>query len=129
MVNMKLLEVVTPPSIYHSCSIGKTFREEKFIGEEKFTLGDITAVNMKNCGRHNVRKHTEIKVSDKYVILDILLDFGSMDKMRITSSEPKDNVGISEKGFNNSLGIKAKSGPKKLQNSRYSIKKFSMKYL
>ena len=52
-----------------------------------FTLGDFTALNMKNCVRHNVRKHIEIKGSDKYVTLDISLKFDSLDKMRITSSE------------------------------------------
>ena len=43
-------------------------------------------MNIKNCGRRNVRKHKEIKVSDKYVTLDILLNFDSMEKMKITSS-------------------------------------------
>ena len=44
---------------------------------------------MKNCGRHNVRKHKEIKGSDKHVTLDILLKCDSLDKMKITSSESK----------------------------------------
>ena len=69
MLNMKLLAVVTPPSIYHGFSARKTFWEEKFTGEEKF----FSAVKMKNCGRCNVRKHKEIKVSNKYVTLDISL--------------------------------------------------------
>ena len=67
MMNMKLLEVVILPSIYHDFSTRKTFWEEKFTGEEKL----FSDVNMKNCGRHNVRKHREIKGSDKYVTLDI----------------------------------------------------------
>ena len=46
---------------------------------------------MKNCGRRNVRKHIEIKGSDKYVTLDISLKFDSMDKMKITSSDSKEN--------------------------------------
>ena len=79
MMNMNLLEVVTPLSIYHGCSTWKTF------WEKIFTLGEFSAVNMKNCGPHNVRKHREIKGSDKYVTLDIWLKFGSLDKMRITS--------------------------------------------
>ena len=41
MINMNLLVVVTPPSIYHGCSTQKKF------WEEKFTLGEFTAVNMK----------------------------------------------------------------------------------
>ena len=42
MMNMKLLAVVTPPSIYHVCSTRKTFWEEKFTGKDFFFL----AVNM-----------------------------------------------------------------------------------
>ena len=55
MMNMKLVAVVTTPSMHHSCSTRKTF------WEGKFTLGEFTAVNMKNCGRRNVRKHRGIK--------------------------------------------------------------------
>ena len=62
MIKIKILAVVTPLSIYHGCSTREKFWEENFTGEEKFTLGEFTAVNMKNCGRHNVRKHREIKV-------------------------------------------------------------------
>ena len=71
MMNMKLLEVVTPLYIYHGCSTRKMFWEKKFTGKEKFTLGEFTAVNMKDCGLRNVRKHREIEGSDKYVTLDI----------------------------------------------------------
>ena len=71
MMNMKLLEVVTPPYIYHGCSTWKKFWEEKFTGEENFTLGEFSAVNMKNCSRKNVRKQRDIKGSDTYVTLDI----------------------------------------------------------
>ena len=67
MMNMKLLEFVTPPSIYRGCSTQEKFWEEKFTGKEFFSL----AVNMKNGGRRNVREHKEIKGSDKYVTLDI----------------------------------------------------------
>ena len=83
MMNMKLLSVVTPPSIYHGCSTQKTF------WEENFTVGEFSAINMKNCGCRNVRKHRKIKGSDKYVTLDIWLKFGSLDKIITTSSEPK----------------------------------------
>ena len=82
---MNILAVVTPPSIYHGFSTWKTFWEEKFIGKKILFL----AVNMKNCGRHNVRKHKEIKGSDKYVTLDTPSKFDSLDKMKITSSESK----------------------------------------
>ena len=33
MMNMKVLVVVTPPSIYHGCFTRKTFWEGKFTGE------------------------------------------------------------------------------------------------
>ena len=82
---MNLLAVVTPPSIYHGCSTRKTFWEEKFKGKENLFL----VVNMKNYGCRNVSKHKEIKGSDKYVTLDISSKFDSLDKMKITSSEPK----------------------------------------
>ena len=43
-------------------------------------------MNMRNGGRCNVRKHREIKGSDKYVTLNISLKFDILDKMKITSS-------------------------------------------
>ena len=48
------------------------------------------AVNMKNCGRRNVREHKEIKGSDKYVTLDTSSKFESLEKTKITSSESKE---------------------------------------
>ena len=62
-MNMKILSVVTPTPIYTNLSNRKTF------WEENFTLGEFTPVNMKHCGRRNVRKHRGIKGSDKYIIL------------------------------------------------------------
>ena len=123
MINMKFLAVLTPPSIYHSCSTRKTFWEERFTGEGKL----FKAMSMKNCGCHNVRKHTEIKGGDKYVKLDILLKFHSLDKMKITLSESKDNLVRSVKGLITSLGIKAKVRPHKYKNSRYAIGNVSKK--
>ena len=64
-MKMKLLAVATPPYIYDVWSTQKIF------WEERFTFGELTPVNMKNCGRHNIRKHREIKDSDKYITLDI----------------------------------------------------------
>ena len=87
-MTMKLLAVVTPMYIYYGCSNQKTF------WEGKFTLGKFKPVNMNNCDRRNVRKHREIKDSDKYITLEISLNFGSLDKMRITYSEPKYYLGI-----------------------------------
>ena len=79
---MKLLAVVTSPSIYHVCSTQKNFWEEIFTGKENLFL----AVNMKICGRHKVRKHKEIKGSGKYVTLDISSKFDIMEKMKTISS-------------------------------------------
>ena len=109
MMNMKLVAVVTPTSIYHGCSTRKTCWHGKFTGEEKL----FSAVNMKNCGRHNARKHREIKNVEQYITLIISLKFGSLDKMIITSSKPKDYLGRSGKGLIISLGIKAKARQKK----------------
>ena len=36
---------------------------------------------MKNCCRCNVKKHREIKDGQKYITLDVFLDFGSLDKI------------------------------------------------
>ena len=93
-MNMKLLAVLTPPSIYHSFFIQKTFWEEIF-----------APVNMKDCGCRNIRKHREIKYGEKYITLEISLDFGSLDKMKIPSSEPKQYLGRSGKGLITSLGL------------------------
>ena len=88
MMDMNLLVVLTPQSIYNDCSTRKTFWEKKFTGKEKL----FSAVNMKNCGRRNIRKHKEIKGSDKYVTLDISLHFDSLYKMKITSSYSKEKL-------------------------------------
>ena len=123
MINTSLLAVVTPPSIYHGCSTQKTFLEENF------TLGEFSAVNIKNCVRRNVRKHRDIKSSDKYVTLDLLLKFDSLENLRITSSESKNNLGRQVKGLITSLGLKAKVRPKKCKKARYAIGNFSKKDL
>ena len=79
MMNMKLLSVVTPASIYHGCYTQENIWDEKFIGEKKL----FSAVNMKNCGRCNVRKQKEIKGSDKYVTLDISPKIENLDENHI----------------------------------------------
>ena len=105
MMNMNLLSVVTPPSIYHGCSTRKTFWEEKFTDKEIF----FVAVNMKICDRCNVRKHKDINGSDKYVTLNIVLKFDSLDNMKITSSESKGKLKKSGKGLITYLGFKTKA--------------------
>ena len=74
--------------------------------EENFKPGDFTPVNIKNCGRRNVRKNRDIKNGENYITLDISLKFGSLDKMKITYSETNNYLGRSGKGLITSLGIK-----------------------
>ena len=69
------------------------------------TLGEFTPVKMNNYGCHNVRKHRDIKNAEKFITLDISLKFGSLEKMKIKSSEPKEYFGRSVKGLITSLGI------------------------
>ena len=78
-----------------------------------FTVGEFSAVNMKKCGCLNVRKHRVIKGSDKYVTLDISLKFDSLDNIRITSSDSKDNLRRLGKVLITSMCLKAKSRPQK----------------
>ena len=72
-------------------------------------------VNMKKCGCHNVRKHREIKNGEQYNYLDISLMFGNMDKMKISSSEPKYYLGGSGKGLITSLGLNTIIRSKKIK--------------
>ena len=92
---MKFLVVVTPPSIYHVCSTRKTFWKGKFTGKKDLFL----SVNMKNCSRRKVRKHKEIKGSDKIVTLNVSAKFDSMNKMETTSSESKGKLGRSGRSW------------------------------
>ena len=103
---MKFLVVVTPPFMYHGCSTRKTFWEGKFTGNEDLFL----SVNMKNCGRCKVRKHKEIKVSEKITTLDISSKFYSLNKMKTTSSESEKNLEIPGKGLVTALDFKTKVG-------------------
>ena len=122
---MKLLSVVTPPSIYHGCSTRKTFWGEKFTGKENMFL----AVDMKNCGCRNVRKHKVIKGSNKYVTLDISSTFESLENMKITSSESKGKLEISGEWLITSLIFKTKARSQKYKKERYAIGNVSEKYL
>ena len=124
-MNMKLISVVTPLSIYHGCSTRKTFWEGKFTGKEKL----FPAVSMKNYGRCNVRKHREIKGSDKYVTLDISLKFENLVNMKMTSSDSKGKLERSGKGLIISMGFKEKVRTQKYKNARYAIRNVSRKDL
>ena len=110
MMNTKLLAVITQPPIYTCFSNWKTFWEES---SQVSKSSQLVSSHLWTCGCINVRKDREIKGSDKYVTFEILLKFYSLDKMKITFSEPKDNLVRSWNGLITSLGIKAKVGPKK----------------
>ena len=120
---MKLLVVVTPLSIYHGCSTRKTFWEEKFTGKKDLFL----SVNMKNCGRHKVRKHKEIKDSDKILTLDISETFASLNKMETTSSESKEKSERSGIGLVTALAFNTKVRLPKYKKTRYTIGNVSEK--
>ena len=99
---MKLLADVTPPAIYHGCSIQKNFEEEKF-----------TLVNMTSCGRHNVRKHREINNGDQYITLGFSLNLNCLYKREAVSWGSRDYMERSGKGLTISLAIRNKSPNKK----------------
>ena len=63
---------------------------------------------MKNCGCRKVKKHKEIKGSDKIVTLNISAKFDSLNDMKTTSSESKGKLGRSGKGLVTSLAFKIK---------------------
>ena len=76
---------------------------------------------MKNCGRRKVRKHKEIKGSDKcvtlniYEILNISEKFDNMNNMETTSSESKVELEGSGKGLVTALALKTKAGLKNIK--------------
>ena len=82
---------------------------------------------MKNGGRRKVRKHKEIKGSDKYVTLDISSKFDSLDKTKTTYLESKVKLETSGKGLVTSLGFKTKARLKKYKKARYDIGNVSNK--
>ena len=124
-INMKFLVVVTPLYIYHGCSTRKMFWEEKFTYKQDF----FKSVNMKNCGRRKVRKHKEIKGSDKcvtlniYEILNISEKFDSLNRMENTSSESKVKMEGSGKGLVAALALNTKAGSK-IQKVKVCHRKF-----
>ena len=84
---------------------------------------------MKNGGRCNVKKHKEIKCSDKYVTLDISSNFDSLDNMKFTSSYSKGKLEISGMGLITSLCFKTKARSQKYKKARYAIGDVSHKDL
>ena len=86
-------------------------------------------MDIKNDGRRNVSKQKEIRGSDKYVTLDISLNFDSLDKIKITSSKSKGRLQRSGKGLINSMGFNTKARSQKYKNARYAIVDVSEKDL
>ena len=84
---------------------------------------------MKNCGQRKVRKHKEIKGSDKcatlnmYEILNISENFDDLDKMETTSSESKVKMEGSGKGLVTALALKTKENSKNLQKGKVCHRK------
>ena len=105
---MKFLVVVSPPSIYHGCSTWKTFWEEKFTWKQDL----FHRVNMKTSGHQKIRKHMEIRGSDKCVTLNISEKFDSLNKMETTYSESKGKLSRSGKGLVTALALKTKARSK-----------------
>ena len=122
---MNFLAVVTPPYIYHGCSTRKTFWEENFTVKQDL----FQSVNMKNCGRRNVRKHKQIRGSDKCVTFNVSETFDSLNKMETTSSDSKGKLLRSGKGLVTALALKTKVRSKKYKKVRYAIGNASMKKL
>ena len=111
---MKFLVVVKPPLIYHGFPTQKTFWEEKLTGKKDL----FQSMNMKNCGCRKVRKHKEIKGSDKIITLDVSAKFDILNKMKTISSESKGKLGISGKGLVTTLSFKTKVRFAKIQKGK-----------
>ena len=86
-------------------------------------------MNIKHCDRRKVRRHKDIKGSDKCVTLNVSANFDSMNKMETTSSESKGELGRSGKGLVTALDLKTKVRPKKYKKARYAIGNVNMKDL
>ena len=74
-----------------------------------------------------LKKHKEIRGCDKYVTLDISSKFDSLDKIKITSSDSKGKLERSGKGLITSLGFKTKARSQKYKKARYVIGNVSEK--
>ena len=59
----------------------------------------------------------------------IYLNSGSLDKIKITSLEPKDYLGISGKGLITYQGLKTMRRSKKIEKAGYAISNVSLKDL
>ena len=76
---------------------------------------------MKNCGHRKVRKHKDIKGSDKIVTLDISAQCDILNKIETTSSESNKELERSGKGLVIALYFKTKVRSPKYKKARYAI--------
>ena len=123
---MDFLVVVTPPSIFIMVAPlrRRSGRESSLVRKICFSLR-----NMKNCGRHKVKKHKETKGSDKIITLNVSAKFDSLNKMESTSSESKGKLGRSGKGLVTALAFKTKVRSQKYKKARYTNRNISKKDL
>ena len=70
-----------------------------------------------------VRKHKEIKDSDKIVTLDISAKFDSLNKVETTSSESKEKIGKIKKGVGNHSVFQDQSKVAKIQKGKVCYRK------
>ena len=119
-MNIKLLEVVTPPSIYRGFSNWKTF------WEEKFTLDELTAGNMKTVV---VAMLGNTKISKVVPSVSTWTYYWNLTIWKRWELNLQNLFFLrgSGKGLINSLGLKAKAGAKKYKNLRYAIGNISNK--
>ena len=75
---------------------------------------------MKDCGRRKVRKHKEIRGSDKCVTLNASANFYSLNKMETTYSGSKGKLGRSGKGLVTALDINTKERSKNTKSQGMS---------
>ena len=88
------------------------------------------SVNIKHYGCRKVRKHKEIKGSDKIVTLDISSKSDSLNKMETKASESKEKIGNIRKGVGYLSGFQdqskvRKSTKRKGMPSEMSVRKTS----
>ena len=92
-----------------------------------FWKKNSTHVNMENSGHCNVRKHREIRNGKQYVILEISLKFGNVDKIKMTYLKTKYYLGRSGKGLITSLDLKAVRRSKNVKKEKFTINEVSLK--
>ena len=68
--------------------------------------GNVYTGKHEKCSPRNVWNHRDIKDVEKYTTLDISLDYGNLEKIKVKYSEQKEYLVVPGKGLITSLGIK-----------------------